>query len=431
MDPLSISASIAGLLSLTDTVFARLIRYCKSAKHAGEEIRQLADEVNLLGGAIHSLSRLAKGFKDEPANEKYCMHNIRSCQRLLTNLDTRLRKSAPDPDKAEGISLRWPLSSSRVQEILEELATCKNNITLALSANSMDALLKCISTQAGLETTTANILENTAQTKHITNRIEQNARHRDVETFFLKYNPQDNYETSLRLRHPRTGFWLVDLPEFDIWLNKSESKIWLSGIPGAGKTVLAGTIIQAALTRSSDRVATAFFFCDYKNQRTQICINILCALAYQIGIQNPAAYDLLEKHYQELHPAKGLSKNSTLSGIEALIQDMAALFDCLYIVVDGLDECGSNARDVVQSLVGIAEQSEKVCIALLSRDEDEIRDEIGQDFVPIEIAAHKEDITEYITAEIEKRIGRGKLHINDLEIKGEIVQGLIEGAKGM
>lgn len=87
--------------------------------------------------------------------------------------------------------------------------------------------------------------------------------------------------------------------------------------------------------------------------------------------------------------------------------------------------------EVVESLSDISEDADNVSIALLSRDEDEIRSRLEGDFIPIEISAHKEDITEYVTAEIEERIRTQKLRIGSLGLKGEILQGLIEGAKGM
>lgn len=39
--------------------------------------------------------------------------------------------------------------------------------------------------------------------------------------------------------------------------------------------------------------------------------------------------------------------------------------------------------------------------------------------------------TEYVTYEIEKRISKKSLRIDDLNLKGEILERLINGAKGM
>lgn len=73
-------------------------------------------------------------------------------------------------------------------------------------------------------------------------------------------------------------------------------------------------------------------------------------------------------------------------------------------------------------------------MAVLSRNEDNIRDHLSDpeiDFVNVQIAAHKEDITEYVTSEIQQRIRTERLHFEDLSLEGEILDGLVEGANGM
>jgi hypothetical protein len=210
-DPLSIAASIAGLLSLADVVFDRLIKYSKSAKNANEEIRGLANEVNLLIGALSSLERLAKGFRDEPFDRAFRMDHIDACQTLLQSL----REKVPKPDANDLKNrLTWPFKSSFVKEKLEELTRHKQHITLALTADSMNALLSIISAQKDSQDTASATLGHARQTHEIVCRIHQDAEKRKVLESFLRCNPQSNYETSLGLRHPRTGLWLLRMPDF-------------------------------------------------------------------------------------------------------------------------------------------------------------------------------------------------------------------------
>lgn len=57
MDPLSLAASIAGLISLTLTVTKTTTDYVSSFRHAPEESVQLAEELSALSGALDALSR--------------------------------------------------------------------------------------------------------------------------------------------------------------------------------------------------------------------------------------------------------------------------------------------------------------------------------------------------------------------------------------
>ncbi|KAJ3959387.1 hypothetical protein N0V92_003986 [Colletotrichum tropicale] len=90
-DPLSISASIAGLVSLADIVFLRLTKYIKSVKNAEAEINELCKEVNLLGGAVNMLSRLARGheMEDEPFNKDFRMYHIEGCAFILNEISQK------------------------------------------------------------------------------------------------------------------------------------------------------------------------------------------------------------------------------------------------------------------------------------------------------------------------------------------------------
>ncbi|KAK1705982.1 hypothetical protein BDP67DRAFT_374491, partial [Colletotrichum lupini] len=434
-DPLSIAASIAGLLSLADIVFLRLSKYIKSVKNADKEISDLCKEVNLVGGTVNMLSRLATSLEaeDESPIQGFRMHHVDGCAAILSEIVNKTKKYE---NKSGGRlkKLFWPYTSSKTKEMLADLSRHKENMNLALSATSLEALLRCLAKEEERERTATAILADVKKTKEIAVRIQEDTWRRRILDFFLRYNPQSNYEMSVKLRHPRTGMWLERHSSFQQWLRTQGSRLWLSGIPGAGKTVLAGSIIGHALARSSDTVAVGFFFCDYKNETTQSPVNILGGLAYQLAIQSEKAYPMLEEYYLELHPDKGLPRSPNTEDLGRTILRMFQVFEHTYIVVDGLDECGDHAEEVVEALCDIAENSDELSMALLSRDEDDIQRHLRDSekkFVNIEIAAHTDDITEFLTSEIERRIRSRKLVFEDLSLKAEILESLVTGAHGM
>lgn len=431
-DPLSIAASIAGVISLADIVFIRTRKYLSSARNAEKEVKHLSQEVLLLSGALHSLSRLAHaldtdGVKDQQI-DNLRMHHIAACHATLDEVAKKLKKLEDSQTKRK---LVWPFVSERTKDLLSEITRHKENINLALTADNMATLLKILSKAEKLQGSTEELVDEVKKTKKIVTRIQQDSTRKAIVDYFLPYNPQQNYEMSLSLRHPRTGLWLTRRPEFQTWLEHPDSALWLSGIPGAGKTVLAGTVIEEALKRCSEKVATVFFFCDYKDKRTQTAENVLSALASQLAIQKEEAYSYLERYHRELHPSRRLESRPNVSGLRKIIADMFKSFDQVYLIVDGLDECGDNTEKVVDGILSLLECSDNVSTALLSRDEYNIRDRLEEDFTGVEIAAHTEDITEYVTSEIEKRISDKSLRIDDLNLKGEILERLIDGAKGM
>lgn len=340
-DPLSIAASIAGVISLADIVFARTRKYISSAKNADKDVKYLSQEVLLLSGALHSLSKLAQaldadGLKDQQI-EQLRMHHIAACHATLDEVWKKLKKFEDNGAKRK---LVWPFVSDRTKELLAEISRHKENIDLALTADSMGTLLRVLSETEEVHKDTEKLLEEAKKTREIVTRIHQDSGRKAVLDYFLRYNPQQNYEMSLSLRHPRTGLWLIRRPEFQTWLVSPDSALWLSGIPGAGKTVLAGTIIEEALRMSSEDVATIFFFCDYKNAQTQTPENVLSALASQLAIQKEEAYGHLDRYYREVHPSRALERSPDVSGLQRILKDMVKSFDHVYLIVDGLDECG-------------------------------------------------------------------------------------------
>ncbi|KAF4901910.1 Vegetative incompatibility protein HET-E-1 [Colletotrichum fructicola] len=432
-DPLSVAASIAGLISVADVVFTRLVKYGKAVNNAEKELKELTKDVNLLGGSLDSLSRLARALEDGSFSKNLHMDYIDDCNEMLEEMKEKLGKVEADSAKGK---LFWPGRSSRLKAWREDISRHQRLINAALSSDTLQALLQILSHE---DRQLEEIHSEIRGIRNIVSRVDKDSRHSreesrrsKVQAFFLKCNPQESYEMSLRLRHPRTGLWLINrLPQFQRWLSAPKSNLWLKGIPGAGKTVLAAAIIEAVLDRSTGSIATAFFFCDYKNPITHSPETILGVLAFQLSIQNDDAFTVLLQYYDELNPKQGLPKSPDVPSLKVLLQSVLKIYDHAYLIIDGLDECGNMTEDVVDVLVDTFEEADNVSVALLSRDEDGIRDRLSDCCVPIDVAAHKHDIMEYVTAQVQERIRVGKLSAYDPELKAEIIQGLVDGAKGM
>lgn len=173
----------------------------------------------------------------------------------------------------------------------------------------------------------------------------------------------------------------------------------------------------------------AFFFCDYKSTQSQESVNVLGALAVQLAKQADAAFELLESYYEELHPQNGIAKAPEIKGIIEVTQAMINEYDNVYLAIDGLDECGPKAVEVIRALNELA-KGDQVTMALFSRNEPDIADELS-DSLRIEIAAHTEDLELYVIAQMENRKRLKSLAVKNSELHEHILRTLIEGANGM
>jgi hypothetical protein len=441
MDPLSISASIAGLITLADVVFSRTHKYYKGVKNAGEEIKHLASEIRALAGLLHGLRLTLEELEAEAEWTHFKAYQIYACNMTLTNIRTELDKHSPGataglPLKTKVQKLKWPFSLPQTKELLSEVERHKSTISMALVADDVRAIMKVLSNQTSLSNSVEEF-KNEARTQWaMENQIRMDDERRASLQFFGKVDPLPNHRTSLKLRYPTTGLWLTEGLAFKTWLQTQNSKLWLSGIPGAGKTVLAAAVIEEAMIQSGPDRAVAYFYCDYKDKERQELLRILGSLAAQLARQSEKAFGVLQDLYLKCCPKDRSPMEPDIDLLAKTLRQMLTLFDDVSIIVDALDECGDNAIGVAESLVSLGSgANSNTRTLLLSRDEIGIRQVLqNNDYIQVAIAAQSEDLKIYVQAEIESRgrkIGRGRLALRSTELKEEIMSTLVEKADGM
>ncbi|KAF1851654.1 ankyrin, partial [Cucurbitaria berberidis CBS 394.84] len=439
-DPLSVAGSIAGLLSIADIVFRKLYQYVKTAKKAEIEVQKLKNEVATLTGVLHNLHLVVEELEDDSTIDNAIkVDHVASCSATLKRIDSVLSSiQFPKDQKIQNAiqRLKWPFKATETKEIGDEVRRHRETLSLALSADSMTALLQCLSTQKSIIKQLDNIQETLQRNKDFQLGIALNEDRRRILKSFFTVEPRQYFETSLSLRHSGTGSWLYEDTTFQGWLQDPGSRVWLTGIPGAGKTVLSATIIQGCLTRSSatQAIAVAYYYCDYKSTDSQNVVNIFSALAGQIAMKNEVSFVLLKDYYDQLHARDQMEQQPKTEELIKIIQDMASTFDDVRIVVDGLDECGEAMAAVAESLHNlVCAPRATISLAILSRREQAIRDVFEEDdtYTHIEIAAHKEDIESYVQSEIDERTRNRRLRIRSPELKLLIAQELVSKADGM
>lgn len=437
------AATIASLVSLADVVFRCSTKYVKSFKGARKEIEDISHEIKNLSLVLHRLSFVAITLAETDetgVSSNITLHHLYDCQELLTRLRKRLEAAESDVDfesrfkRIQG-QLKWPFSSDETKGILQDLERQKQTIDLALGADSLKSLTLLLSRQSTANSDVSQLKDDVKQILDIETRVVLGKKREDVLEFFAKANPYSEFDTNRELRQGLTGLWLTQGSEFEEWYSKPGSKIWCSGIPGAGKSVLAAAMIDECLQRNANnpRKALAYFFCTYRDANTQQSTSILSSLCSQLARQNENAFQILQEYHHELTPERQLQAQPSTKKLIKVLRKMSFSFDRVYLIVDGLDECAQQVEDCVESLAALlpSPQDETLNLALLSRDEIPIREIVGDQFQNVEIEAHTEDIDRYVAHELDQRIDLGKLRLNDLALKDKIRRRLVDGAKGM
>ena len=431
MDPLSIASGVAGLVTLADVVISRTYNTVIACKHASEDSRKLLREVQALAGILQSLSSLESKLGTSALQSHIPAAQILSCQQTLQNIRDKLEKSDP---KEDGISifqkakrtLKWPLSSSNTEKFLAEMERHKSTFDLALSADALDAILS--SQQAGERTDTK--IDHVVQALDRFCKIENTKEQRRILQLIDAGDADEAYRANMKLHQHGTGLWFLEEGKpFSTWLAIPCSRLWVHGIPGAGKTILSALAIGKAAESVSTTHGIVFYYCSHRNELSRHLTGILRCLVGQLARQNRQCMSLLEEKFgpQDHTSVQSWTRND--DELEILLRKMLRRFDDVSIVIDGIDEC-HEVTIVTDTLAAIASEVAGVRTLIFSRKEAEMEPFL-EEFVSMSIAAESQDLRLYVPAQIEARTRLRKLRIKDSNVKDEIIETLVNGADGM
>ncbi|SCO81639.1 uncharacterized protein FRV6_05852 [Fusarium oxysporum] len=367
-------------------------------------------------------------------------HHLHDCHQLLRRLETGLSRTEASLDSGSECQrlyarLKWPFTSTESKEMIQDVQRYSQIIHTALAADSLAMLKHCLSRQDEIKNGLDKINLTAERILDIQVKISLDAKRNQVLRDFGRVNPRGEYETNRKLRQGLTGLWLTQGPNFDFWYSTPGSRLWCSGIPGAGKSVLAVAIIEECLQRNAQdtRKAVACFFCTYKNESSQHSTTILSSLCMQLAMQSESAFQILQEYHDQLFSGRDLSARPTAKTLAQKLHLICACFTRNYIIVDGLDECDHRVAANVECLakLSLLQGYDVINMALSSRDEIIIRQHLKNDFPHVEIEAHTEDLQLYFASELSERIASKQLRLRDQSLKDLIMTRMVGEAKGM
>ena len=248
--------------------------------------------------------------------------------------------------------------------------------------------------------------------------------------WLLPVNPIWKHRAFKWERQAGTGTWLFDLPEMTNWLKNPHDALWIYGIPGAGKTTLSTLVVDEILTRKrSNSVGTAYFYIRHDDKESHKPSSVLGSLISQLARHNREALADLMKLYTQ-HQTQGLVAPDE-EDLKQKIHEISQHFTEVYIMIDGLDECGSpydaNRKRLVKAIAELHTIKEgSVRTLVFSRKESDIEKEfVRMQFHTVSIAATSDDLRLFANA------WSGELDVHSEGLKAEIIDVLVNQANGM
>ena len=241
-------------------------------------------------------------------------------------------------------------------------------------------------------------------------------------------DPSSNHNEAWGLREPHTGRWLTRSPDYDDWVRGSTNLLWLHGIPGSGKTILASFVVEETRglckSTSLNGIGHAYYYFYYRREKDEVpnflrwVINQLCRQSANIPTE-----------VHQLHRDGGQpSIASLLMALFAVLRE----FQRVYLVLDALDE-STNRKDLLDVLIKISSDANfaKLRILATSRRELDIERALGDISIVISLT-HNQWVDDDIRLYVQNHLREDrKLSRWPEALRTEIETSLVRGAKGM
>lgn len=222
--------------------------------------------------------------------------------------------------------------------------------------------------------------------------------------------------------------WILEHDQVNLWTEDegADAILWMTGIPGSGKSFLCSLLIDHLQTRKS--LTTAYYFCG-QNACNNSCVNLLRTVAIQVLRQNMDLAPLVHQAYLE----KGSSRSS--QGMKKMLREMFSNIASIRLILDGIDECDRPLQhEILKTLVDLQKATGGSCRLLISsRREPQINKELPRKIEFPLNGRNTEALQLYIQKSVEDLFGDLEDTLPGLRARlfGRVSERLREGAKGM
>lgn len=243
-------------------------------------------------------------------------------------------------------------------------------------------------------------------------------------------DPSTNHNAANKKHESTTGTWLLESESFESWRNNANQLLWITGIPGCGKTVLCSTIIERVKSQLTDRaeIGFAYFYADFNEAQKQTVDGFLRSMIVQLSSQKtPFPEEVLGLFNEGEGEKTPPNKSQLIKTFPALVKS----YGKFYLIIDALDEF-SEREGMLDLITEITTYGPtEINILVTSRNERDIKtalEDILTEAICIQSAKVDADIRLYVRSCLSSD---AKFKKRPDPIKLEIEKALVEGAHGM
>lgn len=400
-DPLSVTASIVAVIQLGSSVIGAI----QDIKDAPKACKRIGLELEAIAHLLQALQiTISSAIEEDQAwlGAVPLLEAENGPLKLLKTVLEELEGLVAPQGKGKGIRrakiLLWPLRKEDADRLLSVIERQKQMITLALT-NDHVALSKAIKQDTTcIKKHAIDLREQAARSN---TRQEAADRAQKLENAVNDLSAVDYAVTHKRIRDERivdSAEWLLTEDVFRDWRDGVTEILWCSGLPGAGKTFMASTIIDHLTARFAGvTVAVTYQYFGHDLQAEQSLQSSMRNITRQLLQANP---DLLD----EVVAPNGSISFSSVASVASLGRNFANIF----LVVDALDEYSADYHhrcEFIDALLklqsAIGQDTCRLCI--ISRPAEDVWTRLqdsGRTAHRIDLKASKDDISAYLALQL-------------------------------
>ncbi|KAI9641514.1 hypothetical protein NHQ30_010325 [Ciborinia camelliae] len=395
MDGIGAASGVLGLLDVSFKITTGILEYSKQVKNYSKDIKDLRTEIKTLR---RILVQAKKGVNDSnypiedwPLATKSSFDHY---QNLLNDVEAKIKKRTN--------RFSFPLFKTGFQTDIETVQRFRGMI-------NTEILMK-------------------VATQGVSDKIYE---------WLSPLDPSQRHNDLRRRRHEKTGDWFVEEDDFKDWkISQPASLLWIHGIPGCGKSVLASRIIDALAAhckgREAEGLGLAYFYFDFSIEEQQKKTKMIRSVIWQLAVRSPAARQVMTTKLwgfllQKIQPGD--------DDLLACLDQMLKEFKESFIIIDALDECNREDQDVLKAVQRIAVRQRTLRTLVTSRKEPKIEKmmekfKLGKKFISLEGIGVDNDIRKYIRYKIQNDSDFERWH-EDVDFQMQVEEKLVEKANGM
>ncbi|KAF9233298.1 hypothetical protein BU15DRAFT_66694 [Melanogaster broomeanus] len=336
MDRSSDANTVRAIIDTGGAVITALVKYSATFKNTNESCQKLIQEIQLINALTSAAEAYVRTLSICTVPDSFCrcwtdpnspaMLYKSELDKVRENLEDVWLSQKQDVGWVKCLKRRegWSMKNSEINATIESFERFIKLFNLAFTAS----------------------VKNADALNAVSRQVEDQCAGDERKEMYKWMDAVDctiKYETTLRQRQDETCKWLLDSKRYYNWCSSRKGFLRLCGKPGSGKSVLTSTVIQSLSKTTADGSVLAYFYCDFRTERSTHAFEIIRSLLTQLLRKYkdnwlPLFDDLVNRK------SNGSMPPVDLDMLYKLLLKAVQLHHQPVLVIDALDECNDHVK---------------------------------------------------------------------------------------